>query len=324
MGEEATTNYGPDSYANWQDFKRGLPARMGEEVLLYSDAHVTNEILEGWGPYQVFNTIGVAYQPACVPVLCLRTIWHSATSFPTLDVNESDTTNYHGGGAEDEIAALIGLALKIRLRPGGKTRDWYTSAPVVYPQPAEGEIPKIEQMTTVDLDQVLAEILLSLVLDPPTPVVEPIAAELTAADPLDVETLKTQLQKLVELGPGVETTAVSLADKAKARGILGEIARDQGTDKAMRDLAARNDLEDITSFCNSLIQADELGTPIGPVLQSQAEMMRFKRFQRAEEAAAKTTIKLVFPLVLFIFPSMFVVILGPAILNIIQSLRGVT
>ena len=74
MSEEATGIRGPASYTNWRDFERGLPARMGEETLFYSDAHMTNEILEGWGPYQVLNTIGAVYQPACVPVLCLRTM----------------------------------------------------------------------------------------------------------------------------------------------------------------------------------------------------------------------------------------------------------
>src|SRR5262245_10225010 len=100
MSEKPTNFRGPSSYANWRDFERGLPARMGEETLFYSDAHIISEILEGWGPYQVLNTIGVAYQPACVPVLCLRAMWHSEPAYPQLDATKSDTTNYHGGGAE--------------------------------------------------------------------------------------------------------------------------------------------------------------------------------------------------------------------------------
>ncbi len=71
-----------------------------------------------------------------------------------------------------------------------------------------------------------------------------------------------------------------------------------------------------------LIQTDRFGTSIAQALRVHAESLRTKRRQRAEEAAAKTTIKLVFPLVLFIFPAMFVVILGPAVLQILQALRG--
>jgi tight adherence protein C len=71
-----------------------------------------------------------------------------------------------------------------------------------------------------------------------------------------------------------------------------------------------------------LIQTDRFGTSIATALRVQADTLRTKRKQRAEEAAAKTTIKLVFPLVLFIFPAMFVVILGPAMIQIMQALSS--
>jgi tight adherence protein C len=71
-----------------------------------------------------------------------------------------------------------------------------------------------------------------------------------------------------------------------------------------------------------LIQTDRFGTSVAQALRTHAETMRTKRRQRAEEAAAKTTIKLVFPLVLFIFPALYVIILGPAVIQILETLSN--
>jgi tight adherence protein C len=71
-----------------------------------------------------------------------------------------------------------------------------------------------------------------------------------------------------------------------------------------------------------LIQTDRFGTSVAQALRTHADTMRTKRRQRAEEAAAKTTIKLVFPLVLFVFPALFVIILGPAVIQIIETLSN--
>lgn len=73
---------------------------------------------------------------------------------------------------------------------------------------------------------------------------------------------------------------------------------------------------DLKSFVAVLIQADRFGTSLAQALRVHAEDMRTRRRQRAEELAAKTTVKLIFPLVLFIFPAIFVVIAGPAIIRI--------
>lgn len=93
-----------------------------------------------------------------------------------------------------------------------------------------------------------------------------------------------------------------------------EIQAGTARDEAFRNLGARTGLEDLRTLATMMIQADRFGTSIAQALRVQAETLRTKRRQRAEEAAAKTTIKLVFPLVLFIFPALFVVILGPAVL----------
>jgi len=101
-----------------------------------------------------------------------------------------------------------------------------------------------------------------------------------------------------------------------------EIRAGTARDEALRNLGDRTGLDDIKSLVAMLIQTDRFGTSIAQALRVHADSLRTKRRQRAEEAAAKTTIKLVFPLVLFIFPAMFVVILGPALIQILQALRG--
>lgn len=88
---------------------------------------------------------------------------------------------------------------------------------------------------------------------------------------------------------------------------------------AMRDLMRRADVEDLTMFISSLIQAETLGVPIANVLRVQSERLRDKRRQRAREQAQKAPLKMLFPLVFFIFPALFVVILGPAMLRFMSS-----
>ncbi len=89
--------------------------------------------------------------------------------------------------------------------------------------------------------------------------------------------------------------------------------------EAMRDLMRRADVEDLTMFISSLIQAETLGVPIANVLRAQSERLRDKRRQRAREQAQKAPLKMLFPLVFFIFPALFVIILGPALLRAASS-----
>jgi tight adherence protein C len=77
---------------------------------------------------------------------------------------------------------------------------------------------------------------------------------------------------------------------------------------------------EIENFVATIVQADQLGVSIAKVLRTQAEQMRILRRQRAEEQARQATIKLLFPLVFLIFPSMFAVLLGPAVPIILESL----
>jgi len=107
---------------------------------------------------------------------------------------------------------------------------------------------------------------------------------------------------------------------AEIKGALDEIRMGGSREEAFRGIARRSGVSELSSFISSIIQAEQLGSNIANTLRVQADFMRMKRRQRAEEMAMKAPVKLVFPLVLFIFPSLFVVILGPAAIRIFQTL----
>jgi tight adherence protein C len=98
-----------------------------------------------------------------------------------------------------------------------------------------------------------------------------------------------------------------------------EIRAGTPREDALRHLGERTDLKDIKGLVSMLIQTDRFGTSIAQALRVHSDDLRVKRRQRAEEAAAKTTIKLVIPLAIFVFPAMFIVILGPAMLTIFAT-----
>jgi tight adherence protein C len=91
--------------------------------------------------------------------------------------------------------------------------------------------------------------------------------------------------------------------------------------EAWRSMAQRVDLDAVRQFVSMLVQAEKLGTPIARALGQFADSLRTKRLLTAEENAAKATVKLVFPLVFFIFPAIFVVLLGPAAITLMQSFQ---
>jgi tight adherence protein C len=93
--------------------------------------------------------------------------------------------------------------------------------------------------------------------------------------------------------------------------------------EAWQSMAERTKLDTVKSFVHMLAQTDRFGTPIVRALRVFADGARQKRRQQAEEMAAKTTVKLIFPLVLFIFPSIFIVLLGPAVILISKNLQGI-
>jgi tight adherence protein C len=90
--------------------------------------------------------------------------------------------------------------------------------------------------------------------------------------------------------------------------------------EALRDLARRTGLEDLKTLVAMLIQTERFGTSIAQSLRVHSDELRTKRSQRAEELSAKTTVKMVGPLVFFIFPALMVVILGPAVISLVRQL----
>lgn len=146
--------------------------------------------------------------------------------------------------------------------------------------------------------------------------------EITKAlpDALDLLTVS------VEAGLGFDAALVKVVEKlpgvlaAEFGRVLQEIRMGKPRREALRDLSQRANVEDLSTFIGSLIQADQLGVSIGKVLRLQSEQMRGKRRQRAEEKAMKAPIKMLIPLVLFIFPTIFIVLLGPAAIQIMDTM----
>ncbi len=104
--------------------------------------------------------------------------------------------------------------------------------------------------------------------------------------------------------------------------MLREKALGQTRKEALMAMAERIDLPDVNVFVNSVIQAETLGTSIAQVLRIQSRQLRIRRRQRAEQVARQAAPKMVFPLVFFVMPSLFIVVLGPIALNAIDTLRG--
>ena len=133
----------------------------------------------------------------------------------------------------------------------------------------------------------------------------------------------------VEAGQGLNAAIKRVADElqlssptlaGELRLVNLEINAGKEREQALRSLADRTGVEEVASLCNILIQSDRLGTSMAQTLKVQSETLRTTRRQKLEELAAKTPVKLVFPLILFIFPAIMVVILGPAALRIMENL----
>jgi tight adherence protein C len=103
--------------------------------------------------------------------------------------------------------------------------------------------------------------------------------------------------------------------------VVNDIRLGQSRSDALKAFSDRVDLPEVASFVSVLVQADRLGSSISTVLRTQADRMRTERFQRAEKEGAKATQKLLFPLALFIFPAVLIVLIGPAVLSYL-SVQG--
>jgi tight adherence protein C len=141
-------------------------------------------------------------------------------------------------------------------------------------------------------------------------------------DSLDLLTIS------VRAGLGFDAALGKVVEKLKGpltdefRRALAEVRVGKARRDALRDIVPRTEVSALTNFIGAIIQAEQLGVSISNVLQVQSEQHRIERRQRAEEMAAKAPIKMLFPLVGCIFPSLFIIILGPAIILIALNLGG--
>jgi tight adherence protein C len=132
----------------------------------------------------------------------------------------------------------------------------------------------------------------------------------------------------VEAGLGLDAALSRVAEKVEGpfaqelQRALRDIALGKTRRDALKELGERTGVPDLIQFTNAVIQAEAMGSSIGQVLRVQSDQLRVRRRQRAEEAAYKAPVKMLFPLVLCIFPTLFIVILGPAIITIMQDFPG--
>ena len=142
-----------------------------------------------------------------------------------------------------------------------------------------------------------------------------------------LELADTLDQMTIAVAAGLGFDAAMARAGQNGRGPLAEELRrtlqdmqvGQSRRQAYEDLSRRNDVPDLRRFVRAVIQADAHGVAVADVLRTQAGEMRMKRRQRAEEKAMQIPVKVVFPLMLCILPCLFIVLLGPAAINIIQA-----
>jgi tight adherence protein C len=129
----------------------------------------------------------------------------------------------------------------------------------------------------------------------------------------------------VEAGLGLDAALSRVAEKVhgpfadELSRALRDVSLGKSRRESLKELGERTGVPDLIQFTNAVIQAEAMGSSVGTVLRVQADQLRIKRRQRAEQTAYKAPVKMLFPLVLCIFPTLFIVILGPAIITIMNG-----
>jgi tight adherence protein C len=132
----------------------------------------------------------------------------------------------------------------------------------------------------------------------------------------------------VEAGLGLDAAFAKVTEKMKGPlsdeldHALGQMAVGRMRRDALRDVGARTGVPEVVTFVNAVVHAEQTGTSIGQLLRVQAEQARVRRRQRIEAYAQRIPVWMTFPLVLFLIPSLFIVILGPAIISAVEALGG--
>jgi tight adherence protein C len=147
--------------------------------------------------------------------------------------------------------------------------------------------------------------------------------QLGLADALDLLVVSVEAglgldQALLRVGQEIQLAHPDLSDELKL--VTLELRAGKARSEALRNLGERTGLEDVMSLVTMLVQTDKFGTSVAQSLRVHSDVLRTKRRQRAEEAAAKTGVKMVFPLVFCIFPAIWVVTIGPAAIKFVQVL----
>ncbi|MFY9115303.1 MAG: type II secretion system F family protein [Dethiobacteria bacterium] len=130
----------------------------------------------------------------------------------------------------------------------------------------------------------------------------------------------------VEAGYGWDAALIKVTEKRKGplaeefQRVAQEVKMGKPRRDALRDLAIRINVDSVTTFTTAIIQADQLGLSLGDVLRVQSDQIRHKRRQEIEEEAMKAPIKMLIPMLIFIFPVIFIVLLGPAVVQILKVL----
>jgi tight adherence protein C len=123
---------------------------------------------------------------------------------------------------------------------------------------------------------------------------------------------------LSRVGEEIATRSKILAEELHLANL--ELRAGAGRERALRNLAQRTGVPEVESLVAMLVQSDRFGTSVADALRVQADMMRTRRRQRAEEQAAKIAVKLLFPVIFCIFPSLLLVLLGPAMIRVFRIL----
>jgi tight adherence protein C len=141
-------------------------------------------------------------------------------------------------------------------------------------------------------------------------------------DALDLLTIS------VEAGLGFDAALAQVARNTEGplsqelSRLLQEMQLGAGRSEALRSLGERSSLPELKNFVTSMVQADAFGIPIGRVLRVQGKEMRDKRRQRAEEMAQKVPVKILFPLIFCILPTLFIAVMGPGVLSMMDAFSG--
>lgn len=146
-------------------------------------------------------------------------------------------------------------------------------------------------------------------------------ASKSLAEALDMLTISVEAGQAFDAAIGHVARTITGPVAGEFARVLSEIQLGRSRSDALHDVGNRLAVPELKNFVTAIAQADRFGLPIAQVLREQTSAMRVARRQKAEEKAQKVTVKIIFPLILCIFPAIFVVIIGPGVIRILAALK---